>query len=131
MNLRRPERGEKYSNNKALQAALFSFQAHTRTKPNGVSVDVVSLNLFSIIRKREESINKALALWRQGEKEKAREVFKKSLDVTNEMALKVIKVCFSWYKIQYEILRGRQRFLNFVISTVYLCQLTTVLKVIM
>ena len=42
MKLRRPERGEKYSNNKAL----FSFQAHTRTKPNGVSVDVVSLNLF-------------------------------------------------------------------------------------
>lgn len=112
MKLRRPERGEKYSNNKALQAALFSFQAHTRTKPNGVSVDVVSLNLFSIIRKREESINKGLALWRQGEKEKAREVFKKSLhvDVTNEMALKVIEVCFSWYEIQYEILRGRQRF---------------------
>lgn len=108
MKLRRPERGEKYSNNKAL----FSFQAHTRTKPNGVSVDVVSLNLFSIIRKREESINKGLALWRQGEKEKAREVFKKSLhvDVTNEMALKVIEVCFSWYEIQYEILRGRQRF---------------------
>ena len=51
---------------------------------------MVSLNLFSIIRKREESINEGLALWRTGEKEKAREVFKKSLDVTNEMALKVI-----------------------------------------
>ena len=47
--LRRPERGEKFSNNKAL----FCFQAHTRTKPNGVSVDVVSLNLFSIIHRTE------------------------------------------------------------------------------
>ena len=92
MKLRWPERGEKYSNN---IKELFSFQAHTRTKPKAVSVDVVSLNLFSIIRKHEESINKGLALWRQGEKEKAREVFKKSLDVTNEMALKVIEVCFS------------------------------------
>lgn len=94
MKLRRPERGEKHSNNKEL----FSFQSSYSYEAEGGSYEyVVSLNFFSIIRKREESINKGLALWRQGEKEKAREVFKKSLDVTNEMALKVIEVCFSWY----------------------------------
>jgi len=43
--------------------------------------------LFSYKKNREESANKGLALWRNGE---GKESFKKAVDVTSEMALKVI-----------------------------------------
>lgn len=48
---------------------------------------------FLTKRNREESASQEVALWRQGEKDKARNFFKKAVDVTNEMVLKVIEVC--------------------------------------
>ncbi|KAM7445119.1 Rad2 nuclease [Porites harrisoni] len=43
-------------------------------------------------RNREESRDKGLTLWRQGRKEEAKELFKKAVNISNDMALKLMEV---------------------------------------